>query len=86
VTFAGGWPSARRVRALLSARPSSVSEREFELLDLAIELLRGMAEARTPELRELCPRVLDLQRLGVEFGIAYRDHPIALGERPPSRR
>ena len=57
-----------------------LAEREFELLNLPVELLRGAAEPRPPQFGELRLEVLDLQRLGVEFGVAHRDHPIPFGE------
>jgi len=57
-----------------------LAEQELELLDLAVELLRGAAEARPPQHRELRLEMLDLQRLRVKLGIAHRDQTIALGE------
>ena len=57
-----------------------LAEREFELLNLTVEFLRGAAEPGAPQFGKLRPQVLDLQRLGVEFGVAHRDHPIAFGE------
>jgi hypothetical protein len=57
-----------------------VAEQELELLDLAVELFRGAAEARAAEHRQLRLEVLDLNRLGVQLGVAHRDRPLALGE------
>jgi transposase-like protein len=36
------------------------------------EFLRGAAEPGAPQFGKLRPQVLDLQRLGVEFGVAHR--------------
>ena len=57
-----------------------LAEQELELLDLAVELLRGTAEARSAQHRELRLEMLDLQRLGVELRVAHRDETIAFGE------
>ena len=56
------------------------AEQHLELLDLAVELLRGAAEPRSSQHRELRLEMLDLQRLGIELRIAHRDQPIAFGE------
>jgi hypothetical protein len=57
-----------------------LADQELELLDVAVELLRGTAEARPPQHRKLRLEMLDLQRLGVELGVAHRDETIAFGE------
>ncbi len=57
-----------------------VAEEKFQLLDLPLELLRGTAEARAPEHRQLGFEMLDLKRLGVELRVARRNHSTAFGE------
>ena len=49
------------------------ADQQLELLDVAIELLRGAAEASAPQHRELHPQLLDMQGLGVDLGIARGD-------------
>src|SRR3954468_3137909 len=44
------------------------ADQQFELLDLAIELLRGSAEPRTPQRGKLHLQLFDMQRLGVDLG------------------
>ena len=56
------------------------TEHEFELLDLPVELLGGAAEPRPSQHCKLRLEMLDLQRLGIEFRVANRDHAIAFGE------
>jgi len=56
------------------------AEQQLELLDLAVELLRGAAEPRPSQHRELRFEMLDLQRLGIELRIAHREQPIAFGQ------
>jgi hypothetical protein len=78
---AGSFFSACSARALLSATPSfELSEQELKLLDLAVELLGGAAEARSPQHRELRLEMLDLQRLGVKLGITDGDQAVTFGE------
>jgi hypothetical protein len=57
-----------------------LAEHQFELLDLAVKLLRGTAKPVAPQRRELRLEMLDLQRLGVEFGVAHHDRAIAFGK------
>ena len=44
------------------------ADQQFELLDIAIELLRGAAEPRTPQRGELHLQLFDVQRLGMDLG------------------
>ena len=44
------------------------ADQQFELLDIAIELLRGTAEPRTPQHGQLHLQLLDVQRLGMDLG------------------
>ena len=48
----------------------------FQLLDLAVELLGGAAEPRPSQHRKLRLEMFDLKRLGIELGIADRNHAI----------
>jgi hypothetical protein len=57
-----------------------LAEHEFKLLDLTVELLRGAAKPRPPQHRKLRLYVLDLQSLGVQLGIADRDHTITFDQ------
>ena len=44
------------------------ADQQFELLDVAIELLRGSAEPCTPQRGELHLQLFNVQRLGVDLG------------------
>ena len=44
------------------------ADQQFELLDVAIELLRGAVEPRAPQHGQLQLQLLDVQRLGVDLG------------------
>jgi hypothetical protein len=46
-----------------------VADQEFELLDLAVELLGLLPEPGAPEHGELRLQLLDMQGLGVELGL-----------------
>ncbi len=49
------------------------ADQQFELLDVAVELLRRPAEPRTPQHGELHLQLLDMQRLGIDLGRVGRD-------------
>ena len=49
-----------------------VADRQFEPIDLSVELLRRLAEAGAPKRRQLRLELLDMQRLGVKFGLQGR--------------
>src|SRR5271169_5324378 len=70
-------------RSFVACRYSlfKLAEHEFKLLDLAIELLGGAAEPRPPQRRKLRPHVFDLQCLGIELGIADRDHALTFDQK-----
>jgi hypothetical protein len=53
-----------------------VADQQIKLLDVAVELLRGATEARTPQQGELRLQLLDMHGLGVNLGLQR------LGERP----
>jgi hypothetical protein len=57
-----------------------LAKHEFKLLDLTVELLRGAAEPRPSKHRKLRLYVLDLQRLGIQLGIANRDHALTFDQ------
>jgi hypothetical protein len=44
------------------------ADQQFKLLNIAIELLRGTAEPRTPQHGQLHLQLLDVQRLGMDLG------------------
>ena len=44
------------------------ADQQFELLDVAIELLRRAAEPRAPQHGQLHLQLLDVQRFGVDLG------------------
>jgi hypothetical protein len=50
-----------------------VTDQQFELFDLAVELLRGAAEARAAQHGQLRLELLDVQGLGVDLGRVGRD-------------
>ena len=54
---------------------------ELQLLDLAVELLGGAAEPRPSQHRKLRLEMLDLKRLGIELGIADRNHAITFDQK-----
>src|SRR3954471_11332969 len=58
-----------------------LAEHEFKLLDIAVELLGGAAKPRPPKHRKLRLHVFDLQRLGIELGIADRDHALTFEQK-----
>src|SRR4051812_31709287 len=72
----------RSGRALIAFRYAlfEFAEHEFKLLDLTVELLRGAAEPRPSKHRKLRLYVLDLQRLGIQLGIADRDHALTFDQ------
>lgn len=67
-------------RAALRQAFLEFAEQHLDLLNLAVELLRGAAEPGPSQHRELRLEMLDLQRLGIELRIAHRDQPIAFGQ------
>ena len=69
-------------RTFLSLRYSlfKLAKHEFKLLDLAVELLGRAAEPRPPKHRKLRLHVFNLQRLGIELGIADCDHALTLDQ------
>src|SRR6267378_8405843 len=80
---ASGWRApARLLGACVTLRHAFLefAEQQLELLDLAVELLRGAAEPRPSQYRELRFEMLDLKRLGIELRIAHREQPIAFGQ------
>src|SRR4051812_26030071 len=58
-----------------------LAKHEFKLLDLTVELLGRAAKPRSPENCKLGFYVLDLQRLGIQLGIANRDHPLTFDQK-----
>jgi hypothetical protein len=74
VCFGGRLGLGRRVRfgrAGAGAFGGSIlferADQQFELLDVAIELLRRAAEPRTPKHGQLHLQLLDVQRLGMDL-------------------
>jgi len=49
------------------------ADQQFELLDVAVELLRRPAEPRATQHGELHLQLLDMQRLGIDLGRVGRD-------------
>ncbi len=45
-----------------------VADQEFELLDVSVKLLGRLSEPCPPELGELHPQLLDMERLRMDFG------------------
>ena len=63
-----GVPVGRLVRGVLGGSSSfEFADQQFELLDLAVELLRGAAEPRASQHGQLHLQLLDMQRLGVDL-------------------
>ena len=56
-----------------------VAEQQFQLLDLAVELLRRAPEASAPKDRQLHSQLLNQQRLGVDFRCERRREPPQFG-------
>src|SRR5262249_3600245 len=54
---------------------------EFQLLDLAVELLGRAAEPRPSQHRKLRLEMFDLKCLGIELGIADRNHAITFDQK-----
>jgi hypothetical protein len=50
-----------------------LADQQLELLDVAIELFRRPAEAGAAQHRQLHLQLLDVQRLGVDLGVARGD-------------
>ena len=55
-------------RLLLGGLLLEFADQQFQLLDLAVELLGGAAEPRPAQRGQLHLQLLDVQRLGVDFG------------------
>ena len=60
--------SNARARRFLGLLLLEVADQQLQLLDLAVELLRGAAEPRPAQRGQLHLQLLDVQRLGVDFG------------------
>ena len=72
------WPGRGASRLALDRALLEVADQEFELLDGLLELLRRAAEPRPTQDGQLCLELLDMQRLGVDLGVADSDRQIPI--------